>query len=204
MNAPPLDIRKDWFPMCAQFNSISCVCAICHKSFLQSPSRIKKGRGKYCSKACKCSPLTRLWSRVDREGPGGCWLWTGYLQSNGYGQLKRNRKTIMAHRLSYELSFGCVPDGFDIHHRCNNRACVNPSHLQALSRREHLLIGNGFAARCARKTHCPHGHPYDSVNTMHRKDGSRRCRICSRSSFVLWKARKHSTAPGSSGAAPAT
>lgn len=76
-------------------------------------------------------PIERaFWSKVDRSrlGPGGCWEWTASRFERGYGQFKHPSST-RAHRVSYELSYGPVPDGLKVLHRCDNPPCVNPAHL---------------------------------------------------------------------------
>jgi hypothetical protein len=58
-----------------------------------------------------------------------CWLWTGALNDAGYGQLNIAQRPVKAHRLIYEIVNGPIPDGLCVLHRCDVRACVNPSHL---------------------------------------------------------------------------
>lgn len=128
------------------------------------------------------TPVERFWSRVDATPGEGCWLWLGNPTNRGYGALNVLDHTVPAHRFSYELHFGPIPDGYEIDHLCRNRLCVNPSHLEPVTHRENLLRGTGFAAVNAAKTHCPHGHEYTPENTYNspHPQGGRICRTCKR------------------------
>jgi hypothetical protein len=123
-----------------------------------------------------------FWERVIKT-PEGCWNWLGVINKNGYGQFTLNvfvrNTTCMAHRVSYEIHKGEIPPGYDVHHKCRNRTCTNPEHLELMLHDNHegsATFGN------REKTHCPLGHPYDAANTIIRTRANgapaRYCRRC--------------------------
>ena len=112
----------------------------------------------------------------------GCWVWTGAIQSNGYGRLWDGKSSRYAHRVIYELFNGPIEEGLDIDHLCRNRSCVNPLHLDPVTRSENLRrgeSGENIAAPLRKKTHCPRNHKYDEENTRVYR-GRRHCRACAR------------------------
>jgi hypothetical protein len=127
--------------------------------------------------------IKRFWSKVNKEADGGCWEWTGALTSAKYGNVGYQGKNFSAHRISYTLVIGVIPEGLVLDHLCMNRKCVNPSHLEAVTHRENIL-------RAVTKTHCPHGHLYDEDNTYYPSRGSSQCRTCNRERGRINRARK--------------
>jgi hypothetical protein len=129
---------------------------------------------------------TRFWSKVDRNGPLGCWIWTAQTNRFGYGQFtisdpsRKRGIPASAHRVAWELTHGKIPDGLYIDHLCRTRSCVNPDHLEPVTNRVNILRGVSPAAISARKTHCKHGHEFTPENTYRPARGGRQCIACRR------------------------
>ena len=124
--------------------------------------------------------VVRFWSHVSRGQPVDCWPWTGYVCAGGYGRFAaRCRPTVLvqAHRFAYETEIGPIPVGLDLDHLCRNRRCVNPTHLEPVTRRTNVMRGMAPHARAARAGICKRGHALDGARIATRVDG-RQYRSC--------------------------
>ena len=120
--------------------------------------------------------LQRFYDKVDKTD--SCWNWKFGKISGGYGEFYFNGKQIMAHRFSYELHKGKIPEGKELDHLCRNHSCVNPDHLEAVTHKENILRGHTLPAKNSKKTQCPQGHEYGKQNTYYEPNGHRHCKIC--------------------------
>lgn len=128
--------------------------------------------------------FARFYAMSQPEPNSGCWLWTAHVDRHGYGRFSIRRGTYLAHRVSYAYHVGPIQDGLCIDHKCRNRQCVNPAHLEPVTNRENIVRG----AKAI--TACPRGHPYDEENTYTAPDGHRFCRACNRAAVNRLRARK--------------
>src|SRR3990167_3398100 len=111
-----------------------------------------------------------FWAKVEPEPMSGCWLWTGKDYGNGYGYFAINGKNHKAHRFSYEMLVGPILEE-TLDHLCRVRCCVNPAHLEPVSRAANTARGN------PRKECCKRGHPLNGAGIRHGKM-ERWCRTC--------------------------
>lgn len=108
---------------------------------------------------------------------GDCWIWKGACYQ-GYGRLShKGFKTCKAHRIIYELLKGPIPSGLEADHLCKVRSCVNPEHIEPVTKLENLRRSPTAGVLNAAKTHCPQGHEYTPGN-IYSWHGKRICRTC--------------------------
>lgn len=143
------------------------------------------------------APLTEtqtinFWAKVDPTG--FCWNWMAGVCEWGYGQFNVNRtgKKLQAHRISYTTLVGPIPEGLELDHLCRNTSCVNPDHLEPVTRGEnqrripalirpghkHGWLPSWVTSGKNITGYCKHGHEYTEANTYTYKDGRTDCRTC--------------------------
>ncbi len=99
----------------------------------------------------------RFSAKIQVDPVTRCWIWQG-ARSSGYGTLHFRGKMRKAHRLAFMMFKGFYPEGTETDHACENRACANPDHLEAVSHRINTLRGQTtIPAKHAGKTECPAG-----------------------------------------------
>lgn len=120
----------------------------------------------------------------------GCWIWQKYIAPNGYGRFWTKDEGINAHRLLFQ-----EVNNLKLHkdevcdHLCRVRSCVNPKHIEVVSRGENVLRGVGHAPVNLTKNSCPKGHLYDETNTLitkRKNSKTRHCRECMKEVTRAW------------------
>lgn len=121
--------------------------------------------------------------------PNGCWEWHGARNTKGYGNIRvdKDSPAKSVHRVAYTEMVGPIPEGMEIDHLCRNRSCINPDHLEAVTRITNIQRVD------QRKTVCKSGHEMTAANTRiyTTKSGmeTRKCRACGRDSTRQYRLR---------------
>lgn len=141
-------------------------------------------------------PVERFWESVDVRGPDDCWMWRRGKLPAGYGLFKlRSYVQVYAHRFSYELAHGAIPDGLHVDHLCENKGCVNPAHLDVCTKAENTT--RYFERKRARDPMCKNGlHDLSLPGAVfvHPSRGGRYCRLCREANSRRKKRKTHAAA----------
>lgn len=128
-----------------------------------------------------------------------CWAWTGRKDAFGYGvvQLGRGEPRTGAHRVSWELHVGPIPEGMQVLHHCDNPECTNPSHLFLGTPLDNMLDASAKGRLnvpskgwLGKRSACPNGHPFDESNTYLYRN-ARLCKACRAENQAAYKKRKN-------------
>ena len=119
----------------------------------------------------------------------GCWLWTQALKGDGYGHKHYEGKYQSAHRISWKLNRGPIPDGMFVLHHCDVMRCVNPDHL-FLGTHEDNMRDAHEKGRGAFRATCKYGHPLTEGNLYHFSNGRRQCKQCTMRRDSEYRTRK--------------
>jgi hypothetical protein len=120
--------------------------------------------------------ITRFWDKVDKTD--GCWLWKEHVSPTGYCNFRVGKTKEYSHRFAWEISNNAkIPKDMTVDHLCKIRHCVNPNHLEIVSRGENALRGDGPCAKNLRKKLCKRGHELTSYVRDDNKK-YRACRVC--------------------------
>ena len=136
-------------------------------------------------KACREETApTRFWAKVQGGDVSECWEWHGTL-IDGYGSFTLSTCSVRAHRVSYEMLVGPIPEGLQLDHLCRNRRCVNPWHLEPVPQ----LVNIRRGANCrATDEHCAKGHAWSAETWSVQGHHRRVCHQCQRERSVVRRA----------------
>lgn len=126
--------------------------------------------------------LSRFEEKFIPVPEAGCWIWTAATNSMGYGRMVFNGPARLAHRISYQLYRGPIPDGMCVCHKCDTPLCVNPDHLFlgtfSDNARDMVRKFRSYVAYEAIKPNCKRGHPLSGGNLKITSAGRRQCLAC--------------------------
>lgn len=170
---------------------------LCHSHFEWS----RRNGGARPTSAYLETPLERFEAKYIKA-PSGHWIWTGARASrNQYGTFVFDGRTQPAHRVSWMLYRGEIPDSTELDHLCRVTLCVNPGHLEPVAPRVNWERGTAPSVTNARKERCIAGHPLEGDNLVRRSDGGRDCRECrrrrTREAVARWRARQRAAGEAS-------
>lgn len=122
--------------------------------------------------------LERFWNKVDKSGE--CWIWTGGDTGNGlfYGKFWDGNRKVLAHRFSYMIHHGDIPEKMEVDHDCRVPKCVHPEHLLLATRVENMQNRDDYRIKSDGRMICGRGHEMVKELQYIRPDGRIECRVC--------------------------
>lgn len=123
----------------------------------------------------------RFWRKVDRRGPDECWPWRGATVRGTHGHVRLDDGSLVyAHRRSFEIHNGAIPEGLVVRHKCDFGLCVNPDHLEIGTQADNVrdMVDRGRGHWQGKPNVCQRGHEFTPENTYNRRGGGRSCRTC--------------------------
>jgi hypothetical protein len=177
-------------------NQVCWLCRCdCGKSLVVKSSALRRD-DKYATRDCGCASFSKrphetlmdgFLKKVDKtSSPDGCWLWKGKPDYWGYGHISDETHDIWrVHIWSYAQFVGPIKPGTEIHHKCENKMCVNPDHLEQKTIHDHRVLHG----EKKRRTVCSKGHELtgDNVRILHKRGGyiEEICKTCERERYML-------------------
>lgn len=155
------------------------------------PESARSSRGSPVAAKVNCRGTIdeRIRSRMVCDDVSGCWNWAGAVSNRSYGSIYYEGRMQKAHRVMWIISRGEIPNVMDLDHLCRNRICINPEHLEPVTRSENLLR-SPLMDRNSRRTHCIRGHEFTEENTRYRPgSGHRTCITCMDMHRRNWRAK---------------
>jgi hypothetical protein len=161
----------------------------------------------------KASAIRRFIAKCEVDPATECWNWRGALirakngRASARGTFRDGDRQVYAYRFAFSFYNGEIPEGREINHICRNTRCVNPQHLEALTKAQHqkvdrdLMVAGAWhpkavagraigSAKLREQKHCKAGHEFSDENTYRDPTGHRRCKTCKAEAFQTFHERQ--------------
>lgn len=168
------------------------------------PSRgLKRGEPKRFINGHSSTRIYPDHPKIDRV-EDGCWLWNGFLSVDGYGATTSPLGN-KVHRVMYQRIVGPIPEGYDLHHTCEVRNCVNPEHLKPVTHAENVRHSLGGVVEDGVRTRCKRDHDLTTDDAWYVWRDKRECAECRRvRSWSSWSKNLAHSAPDAHSASEVT